>query len=130
MSFSSLLKQNNEVFLVWHARAKGHTKCLKRSWKENDLLGTATMIMYVEQICGWRGLSEKTTTVQHLPQFALFLLSLEEQIYTETPLSGPGNYKTPSTTALALTEDEFHHPALAGPGRVSGQLIILLTPYA
>lgn len=88
---------------------------------------------FVEQICGLRGLSETTTTtttIQHLPQFALFPLSLEEQICTESPPSGPHNCKTPSTTVLALTDNDFHSPALAAPGCVCGQLIPGPPPYA
>lgn len=50
---------------------------------------------------------EKHKTTQYLPQHALFLLSLEEGIDREMPLSSPPVYESPSSTVLALTEMSF-----------------------
>lgn len=116
------------------ARKIQKTQSMPKGELERTLFAWAgSTIMSLKQVSGlpegagggwW--LSGEKKNIQHLPQSALLLLSLEEPICTETQLSSPCNCKTPSS--VGPHRDAFHSPALAGPGCVRGQVISLSPP--
>lgn len=59
MSFSSLWKQSNEGFTRTAYRSQRTHYVPKDELERNHSLGMAAMIMYAEQVCGLRGLSEQ-----------------------------------------------------------------------
>lgn len=59
MSFSSLWKQSNEGFTSTAYRSQRTHYVPKDELERNHSLGMAAMIMYAEQVCGLRGLSEQ-----------------------------------------------------------------------